>query len=211
MGIHWSRRRIAACLAGLLLAAAVAFLASRTDNGANAAGRIPPSASVLSHYSVFSRAAGASDALPAASLIRARPAAEGTLTRRVSQSASDGEWATLDGEQLCVIARSSNPSDGLPVTNRSCAGAGELEAQHQLLLQLSVVGSTSSTPPAPGTANLITGLAPDGVASVTLVSADGTEQSVPVRENGFMDHLDSPKNFQHLTWMSPAGTTVSGQ
>ncbi len=208
---HWSRRRIPACLAALLLAAAVAFLATHAGNGANAAGGIPPSASALSHYSVFGRAAGASDALPTANLIQARPVAEGTLTRRVSQSASDGEWATLDGDQLCVIVRSSNPSDGLPATNRSCASASELEAQHQLLLQLSVVGSTSSTPPAPGTANLITGLAPDGVASVTLAFADGTEQSLPVRENGFMDHLDSPKSFRHLTWISPAGTTLSGQ
>lgn len=211
MGIRWSRRRIAACLAALLSAAALAFLARHAGNGASAAGGIPPSASALSHYSVFSRAAGASDALPATSLLQARPAAEGSLTRRVSQSASDGEWATLDGEQLCVIVRSSNPSDGLPATNRSCAGASELEAHHQLLLQLSVVGSTSSMPPAPGTANLITGLAPDGVASVTMVFADGTEQSVPVRENGFIDHLDSPKTLQHLTWISPAGNTLSGQ
>jgi hypothetical protein len=144
-------------------------------------------------------------------MLQARPVAEGTLTRRVSQSASDREWATLDGEQLCVVVRSSNPSDGLPATNRSCAGASELEARHQLLLQLSVVGSTSSTPPAPGTANLITGLAPDGVASVTLLFADGTEQSVPVKENGFIDRLDSPKSLQHLTWLSPAGTTLGGQ
>ncbi len=211
MGMHWSRRKISACLAALLSAAAVTFLARHTGNGANAAGGIPPSAGALSHYAVFSRSAGASDALPAASLLQARPTAEGTLTRRVSQSGSDGEWATLDGEQLCVIVRSSNPSDGPPATNRSCAGASELEAQHQLLLQLSVVGSTSIRPPAPGTANLITGLAPDGVAFVTLVFADGTEQSVPVRENGFMDHLDSPKSFQRLTWISPAGTTLSGQ
>jgi hypothetical protein len=212
MASLWSRPRIAAGIAVLLAAAGAAVLAISANTSAKASATAPSSA-VMSHYAVFDRAAVASDPLPAASLVAEPQAAErSTLTRRVSQNgASDTtEWATLNGEQLCVIVRST-PSDGLPDTNRACVAAAELEAQHQLLLQLSLVGSTSSTPPEAGLANVISGLAPDGVTNVTLHFADGTGQTVPVTENGFVDRLDSPKMLQHLTWTSPAGTTITGQ
>jgi hypothetical protein len=212
MASLWSRPRIAAGIGVLLAAAGVAVLAVSANTSAKASGPTP-SPAVMSHYSVFARAATNSDPLPAASLVAEPQAAEeSTITRRLTQSGATDttEWATLNGEQICVIARST-PSDGLPDTNRACVAAAELEAQHQLLLQLSLVGSTSSTPPEAGLANVISGLAPDGVTTVTLDFADGTEETVPVTENGFIDRLSSPKMLQHLTWTSPAGQTISGQ
>lgn len=97
-----------------------------------------------------------------------------------------------------------------PDTNRACNSAATLEAEHQLIVQASLVGNTSSTAPTPGLANVVAGLAPNGVSSVTIAFSDGTSVEAPVVENGFSYQIvGEPKMVSDVSWTTAAGQHYS--
>ncbi|MHB1810149.1 MAG: hypothetical protein ACYCU0_12785 [Solirubrobacteraceae bacterium] len=114
-------------------------------------------------------------------------------------------------EMLCVI--DSFPSaarpNGTPDTNSSCDDSGYMESHHEILVQASLTGTTSSAPPGQKVANLISGLVPNGVSSVTLSFSGGVTKTVPVNENGFVYSLgSSPRKLENVTW-TQAGMTFN--
>lgn len=199
---------------GLLVVVAAAFavvIASVTSHAkADPGTAATPSSAVLSHYAVFRRATNASDGLPSQRLTEI--VSENELTRRQpTPYPGYSQWATLEGEHLCVVDRFTSASSPTsePATNRSCNEAQYLEKHQQLLVQASYAGGTSSTPPQLGLANLISGLAPNGVNNVTLVFADGAERIVPVVANGFTYSLESAKKLVNVIWTDESGETLA--
>jgi hypothetical protein len=204
-----------AALAGIVVAL-VAVAASGSFAGGtprvivagrhDAAQSEPPATTVVDHYSIFQRTASTSDSLPAG------VDEEATVTARRQQADATDimQWATATGETICVVDRytpASSPNGVRPDTNQSCNQVANLEAEHQLLVQSSLVGGTSSTPPKPGLANVISGLAPNGVTSVTITFSDGTSLQAPVVENGFSYQIvGEPKAVSDVSW-----TTATGQ
>lgn len=113
------------------------------------------------------------------------------------------EWATATGEELCaVIDGTTLVATGAP---SSCNSAARLRDSHELLVfgaSASAAGSTHTSP------EVIAGLAPNGVTSVTIGLANGTSQTVPVVDNGF--HLMNPgAKPQRFTWKSASGVNYS--
>ncbi len=200
-------------LSAVLVAATACVVIMMIPGGhANAASgqAMTPSPSVLNHYAVFSRAQSTADAVPTASTLLARPEIVSSTALTRHQPTSDptyAQWAAVEGERLCVVdqftpASAPNSEAG---ANKACNGAQYLEDHHQLIVQASYTGGTSGTAPEPGVANVVSGLAPNGVSDVTLIFADGTEQSVPVIENGFLYSLSTAQKLANVTW------TVSGK
>lgn len=204
------RKRVAVGMAIVLAGAAAIMIVvlGSTTRATAAAATIEPSPGALSHYAVFRRGAVASDALPAVNLAQAL-AFGGALTRRAPTTyALYSQWATLEGDNLCVVTRftpTSSPN-GAPDTSSACGSVTSLEDNNQLILQASLMGGTSSTPPTPGLADVISGLAPDGVAAVTLRFTDGSRQRVAVEENTFIYSLgDSAKIVASAEWTGASG------
>jgi hypothetical protein len=197
---------MAVALAGV---AASGSLAGGTSTvivaGAHDAQAGAPATAVMDHYAIFQRTASASDSLPASI------GEEAVTARKQQANASDlTQWATAAGETVCVVDRyaPSSSSNGVrPDTNQACNSVANLEAAHQLLVQTSLVGSISSAPPTPGLANVISGLAPNGVTGITITFSDGASQEVPVVENGFSYQIvGEPQAVSDVSW-----TTATGQ
>lgn len=193
-----------AAIAGII--ALVVILAAPSHGRASTQA---PSQGVLEHYAVFSRQARAGDNVLASNY--REPQSATALTRQ--QPSSDQavtQWAAVEGaEMLCVIdsfASVTRPN-GAPDTNSSCDAASYMESHHEILVQASLIGTASGTPPAQKVANLISGLVPNGVSSVTLGFSGEVTKTVPVSENGFVYSLgSSPRKLESVTWVQ-AGTT----
>ncbi len=203
------RSRITVGVTVLLLGTASAIIISDTTTQVRALGGVAaPSSTALGHYAIFRREAVPSDELPAVGPVGSLTFSEALTRKQSIEYPEYSQWASIEGDDLCVIDRftpASSP-EGAPVTNRACNSVEYLESHHELISQASFVGSSSSTPPAPGLSNVISGLAPDGVTSVTLGFTDGSQETVRVQENGFIYSLgNSPKRLAGLTW------TDSGQ
>jgi hypothetical protein len=206
-------RRIAAgtILALAAIAAAVLVFALGSSPPVFAAAESTTSPNAIAHYGIFRRVAMPADTLPVVNVSDALSSP--ALTRAQSTGYTQyGQWATLNGDELCVVNRFTPPSspNGAPDTSRACNSAEYLETHSQLLVQMSLMGGTSSTPPTPGLANLFSGVVPDGVAAVTLEFADGTQQVVPVNNNGFtFSSAPELKSLTNVTWVGASGTQLA--
>ena len=199
------RSRLALGTALLLVAIATsAIVISGTSTTRASSPSVTPSSAALANFGIFRREAVAADALLARQASRPVPA--GTLTRRLpTVYPTYAQWATLEGDRLCVVDKYT-PVSGPSDQGGACNSASYLEKEHQLLVSMSQTDDTTSTPPPPGQANVISGLAPDGVTSVTLRFADGSQQTVLVEDNGFMLNLgSSPKTLAKVTWTDASG------
>ena len=177
-----------------LLACAVVLALIASDQSGSATGQ--PSATLLSEYSVLSAPAAPTDALPTnagVSAADARSVSTGDPTFK--------EWATATGDELCaVVGGATLVATGAPST---CNSAARLRGSHELLVFGAGASAAGGTSTSPGP-EVIAGLAPNGVTSVTIELANGTSQTVPVVDNGF--HLMNPgARPQGFTWKSASG------
>ena len=134
----------------------------------------PEVQSAAQTFGVFRQVASPADALPAASAYKVGTA------RRIATSSSGGPsaWAVLTGEQICVtVDASGGPAQGGPA---ACNTVGELSQPHQLLTLDASSGASGS-----GSPQIIAGLVPDGIKTVTIDFKDGSSTVAPVNNNGF--------------------------
>lgn len=172
-------------------------------------GPTSPSSAVLSHYAVFRRPSSSSDALPPG-MQKGGPSPAALSRRQPTPYASTSQWATLEGELLCVVASHTFPTSPGGVGNGASACITAEHLNNQLLVLVSKFSPPSTSQEASTTVTLISGLAPDGVTSVTLSFNDGSQQTVPVQENGFTYDLgESTKVLTSVTWTNPSGQTVT--
>jgi len=212
---HRGRQAVVAAL--LLVGAIVAGIALI---GGNAAGPVPaasaagvvPSKLALNQYAIFDKPEAAADAIPSYSISPALATNAAISRRQETAAAGYGQWATLEGDEVCVVNRYTPPSspNGAPDTSRSCNSAAYLASHDEILVQASLMGGSSETPPTPGLANVISGIVPNGIAAVSLTFTDGTTATVPVSENGFSVELgQSPKTLADVTWKNSVGKTAA--
>jgi hypothetical protein len=195
-------------VAVLFAAVGALLVTSSSTHSAASAAVVEPSPAALSHYAVFRRNTVPSDEIPPVNLLESSTALSRALPARVS---GYSQWATLEGDKLCVVARftPAGSPNGAPDTNRACNSVQYLEDHQELITQSSLVGS-SSTPPPPGLANIVSGLTPDGVSAVTLNFTDGSRQTLSVEDNGFIYSLgSSPKTLEGITWTDSSGQTMT--
>jgi len=205
-------RTAAAGLAALITAAVVgAIFINSPNTNATAAAPVEPSPTAISHYAVFRRAATASDYLPPVSLTDIANYGDGLTRAQSTRGSAFSQWATLEGDTLCVVDRFTpvDSPNGAPSTDRACNSAKYLETSNQLITEAALVGSTSSTPPVPGLANVISGLTPDGVTAVTLAFTDGSKQTAQVEENGFICTLGVAKTLTSVSWTDSSGKIIT--
>jgi hypothetical protein len=165
----------------------------------------------LQSYGVLERAPSAQDSLPG-------DPGDGVVTAsRLVSGSTDAvpEWiATTSSGQLCEIT--SDQAFGSSALPSACVSAAVLAADGELL-----VGGAAAYPNGlPGAASqagdgkaaleantppeVVAGVAPDGIASVTVDFADGSKETATVHDNGFevVAHGGMPSGF---TWASADG------
>lgn len=196
-----TRRRRCAVAFLLLTIPGVLFLVSASSPPAHAGTEATPTA-LLSRYSVFNQPAVAADALPTAATERLGFV---SARRQPSGYTDVSHWATVRGDEVCVVVATAAGFEA-PYIDGACNDAEYLETHHELLTERAYLGN-SATPPAPGAANLIAGLAPDGVTDVSLSFADGSSAEVPVVDNGFVYRPSDGKVVAHVSWRTAAGAT----
>jgi hypothetical protein len=152
---------LAAPLAGSTAAAArTAASAATTASHAQATARFP----------VFAQAAQPSDTLPANSAYTG-----GTARRITARGQPFTAWAVLRGAQLCVTLNApTGPAAGGPA---ACNSIARLSQPGQYLIL-----TAATTPAAP---QIIAGLIPRSISSVTLTTTSGQTTVIPVTRNGF--------------------------
>jgi hypothetical protein len=174
-----TRKATRVFLAALLLVVAVGVLLTVSAHSGSAAGPAAPSTQVLAKFGIFDRSSSAVDTLPADAgpEAAAAPLSRGIATRTGGLS----QWATLNGKQACVVIDGSAPAaQGGP---SACAN---LEAASDASELLTIAASASEKPNTrAGEAQIVAGLAPNGVDAVNITLANGAEHTVPVVENGF--------------------------
>jgi hypothetical protein len=189
-----SRRAASVLAAAALVAAggAIAFHSLGTTPSARSA-QSTPSPAVIANFSILGREELAGDALPTAAGVDA------TLQRKITTNSPTFEqWASLNGEEVCVIVSGSAVGEAAP---SACNSSSAIAEGRELL----TVESGSER----GVSSVIAGLAPDGVKAVEVTFTDGTAATAPVAANGF--HLLSKgKRLRHLTWSTPTATYHEG-
>lgn len=137
-------------------------------------------------FGVFSSPSGTGAALPTSS------AYSGGVSRQVgSISAPFQAWAVSEGDEVCVTMDGQGPaSSGGPA---ACNTVAELSQPDQLLVDVSGAPSTSSS-------QVVAGLAPNGVSTVTIRFQDGTSTNVPVTNNGFTYTANSSNPISGFSW-----------
>lgn len=182
----------------LILTAAVGVVLAERAHVGSAAGAPTPSPQVLSQFAIFGRSPSTSDALPA----DAGPeAAAASLTKSIATGTGTlSQWATLDGKQACVVINGQDPgAQGAP---SACAN---LEAPKDESELLTIAASESNTPNTrAGEAQIVAGLAPDGIDAVTITLATGAKHTVPVLQNGF-HLLTGGSNPVSYEWTAASG------
>jgi hypothetical protein len=179
--------------AALVAAATVGVVLAVGAHSSTAAGPAAPSATVVKQFAIFNRASVASDALPAEA--GPSPAAASVVRRVATGTSSLSQWATLSGNQACVVIDGTAPgAHGAP------AACGTLEPAHEESELLTIVAGESG-PDAP---TVLAGLIEDGVTDVTITLANGTTHTVPVVENGF-HLLTGGSEPTAYSWTSASG------
>jgi hypothetical protein len=141
---------------------------------------------------VFGRAARPSDALPARPAYTAGSGAiaAGGIIRRIGPAGGAvTEWGSAKGDELCItVGASAGVASGGPA---ACNQLAILSQPKELLVMAAGSGggaSKSGDPPPPS--QVVAGLAPNGVSSVTINFTNGTSAVVPVANNGFVLNTD---------------------
>jgi hypothetical protein len=177
---------IAASLAALLaVSGGVAMAVSGEPDAVDPGGPVPPTsqappstpseAGLADSVALLRRAPSASDAIPASLPVSFSQAsgANPELARRVAGDQGAEAWVVPGSGSTCILAQVQRYRIGGAVcTTTAGARAGELNVQ-----------SASSLLPG---AELVAGLAPDGVSSVTMQLADGTTLDATVHENVYL-------------------------
>jgi hypothetical protein len=193
-----SRRAMTLGVPSIVLSgvAAGVLFATVAQNG-SATGRVLPAPGVVSRFGIFARPPAAGT-LP----VDAGPqAAAAPLARAIATGDPEiAQWATLNGKQACVVVDGSAPgAEGGPTA------CGDIEAATNASELLTIAASATDEPnQRPGQAQIIAGLAPDGVDTVTITLANATEHTVAVVDNGF--HLITGGNDPvSLEWTDASG------
>lgn len=191
----------AAVLLALVAVGLAAYLSE--DNVAHSAD-IPPSPVALAQYEIFSRPATTADARPESEgRIEGGPAADGIARRMSVGDPSVALWATLSGSRVCVLKQLQGGG-----SESTCAPVSALD--HDITtgsLLVLAAGEENSTSPGPVVS--LAGLAPNGLSSVTAHFADGSSQTIPVREDGFYVSLTKPETVLSFSWTDSAGNNQS--
>jgi hypothetical protein len=183
-----ARRRRALLLAGLSLILAATGGVALAGAGTSPAGtgaavppasEAPPASAVepalLDAFALMRRGQTQADVIPA-SVQPAFSQASGAnpaLARRVSDGAGTEAWLVPGNGSACILARAPAYAIGGAVcVPTASARAGELDVQ----------GASSQLPGG----ELVAGVVPDGVESVTLHLADGSSLEAPVREGVYL-------------------------
>jgi hypothetical protein len=149
-------------------------------------------ATAIANFAVFGKPAAAADALPARSAY-----AGGTARRIAGDSQTFSSWGVLSGGQVCVtVDASSGAAAGGPA---ACNSVADLIQPGQLL----VLGAGTGDNQIP---QLLVGLVPNGVQSVTVVFKDGSKVNAPVIDNGFA-LATGGRTPAHYSWTTAAGAT----
>ncbi len=143
------------------------------QSGAARSEQLPPL--IAAHFSAFNRADQAADTLPASF-----PTHAGIIRRIDTGQSPSHEWAVVAKDQWCVVN---------PVGGSACAPIASIsDPRGQVLVNAFGSGpgvQAGSTAPPPAKIQTVIGLAPDGVAAVTVDLSDGTSHRVAVLNNGF--------------------------
>jgi hypothetical protein len=141
-------------------------------------------AAYVASFTALQRPATSQDDLPS-------DPGNGTITTaRRFADAPYGAWIALEGDsQICVIVALAGT---LP---SACDSPASLAQSNQLLITSAgagydppSAGNTGARPPD----QVLAGIAPDGVAAVTIEFSDGSSRTVAVHDNGFETALGSP-------------------
>jgi hypothetical protein len=180
MGNLLSQRAYAFALAVLTVSLAAPFAGSvavpAQASSIQAHKYFPPGASpayaqAATRFPVFAQPAAKGDALPSSS------AYSGGISRRIAGSTQPfSTWAVLRGNQLCITVNArSGPAAGGPA---ACNSVSRLTQPGQFLVLTASTGN-GTTP------QIIAGLVPGGISSVTISYTNGSTAAVPVNDNGF--------------------------
>jgi hypothetical protein len=154
---------------------------------------------VLAKFGIFERSSSAADILPA----DAGPEAAAAPLSRGIDAGTGGlsQWATLNGKQACVVIDGSAPgAQGGP------SACSNLEAASDASELLTIAASSSEKPNTrAGEAQIVAGLAPNGVNTVNITLANGAKHTVPVVQNGF-HLLTGGSNPVSYEWTDGSGT-----
>jgi hypothetical protein len=180
------RRHVRAALltvAGALAAAGA--LAGGVLGATSAEVPVPPQATgapassvepaLRSGFALLRRAQDAQDGVPGSvtAVFSGASGANLALARRVADAQQDEAWIVPGSGSACILARNGQLRIGGAVCTSSAAALrGELNVQ-----------SASSSLPG---GELVAGIVPDGVRSVTLTLADGSRQLAAVREGIYL-------------------------
>ncbi len=149
---------------------AAAITWARISPGIPDRGHSPAPAQAAAEFSVFAEPAAAGDALPADSAYTGG----GTARRIAGSTRPFSAWGVLRGSQLCVtVDARSGPAAGGPAACSSPA-----HQPGQLLVLAAGTGTGTTT-------QILAGLIPDGVFSVTVSYTNGSTAVPPVTGNGF--------------------------
>ncbi|MHB1860869.1 MAG: hypothetical protein ACYCUM_12335 [Solirubrobacteraceae bacterium] len=149
---------------------------------------------VISRVAVFRSAAEPADAIPGQTVLTG-------MTRSIGGSSSGHEiWASLSIAQLCVQVGEDGAS--------ACI-APERFTRGPLVVGASRSGPNtppSTTPPPP---QELAGVAPDGIASVTIIFGNGTKETAAVVDNGFYIS-GAGQAVKQIDWTTTSGELVTG-
>jgi hypothetical protein len=148
-------------------------------------------------YAVFSAPAGSSETMPANLLAQQTAGAE--IRQQPTTVPGMLAWAVAGDGQLC-IAESTSGGAG----SQACAPAATLTATGDLLYTATAQGTASTDS---DQVDLLAGLAPDGVSSVTVSFADAPTVQVPVSDNGFQLQTAQLVTITSLSWEDAHGVS----
>ena len=182
---HLRRRAVVTAASIVCVLALTGGIALAVAGESSSSGTVPPTSEAAPAASIepalaagvalMRRAQTEADAIPASLPVVFSQAsgANLALARRVADGEGAEAWIVPGNGSTCILAQVRQYRIGGAVcTTTAAALAGELNVQ-------------SASAQLPG-AELVAGMTPDGVESVTMSLADGSTVSAPVRENIYL-------------------------
>jgi hypothetical protein len=198
----------AVLLTALLGAGACAYFLSATPARSATDPPASQTASYVASYAALQSVATSADQMPSAAGL-----SDVTEARLVSVSTDPSPaWlATTSSGQLCVVVGASGGS--------GCVAESALASGTQLLIVGESVGATPSEPltqaqiqaeneAGPPPPQVIAGVAPNGVSTVSVTYSNGTSTTAPVKDNGF-EISPGGRSPVAFSWTDAAGTQHS--
>jgi hypothetical protein len=198
-------RRGCVLAVGLGCAAAIAIVLS---SGTQARSTSVPTPTT--NYGVFATAPTAADVIPATNPLSAAVARDvpGAEVRAMPTTIPGlSTWAVAGAGEICVAADNGSGPE------MACDAAARLTTDPNELIVSATNAATGAgsinTSTAVGAADLIVGLAPDGVTAVTTHYENGATATVPVVNNGFQLAANSTTTITSYSWTDQAGAPHS--